>query len=361
MNKLLLMVFCTIVNGLAAAISHADTIPMANHEVITEIYSPEAYKSREIHDSVIAMSSGEGSNRVYIFVPDQPALPNKLKVPVVFFHHGWLGMSPMNFGALIDHLVRTGHVVIYPVYQESASTSPQVVTANAVAADLDALEKLALDGLFPDPNRVMYIGYSMGAAITLNIAIKEDHWGLPSPKAIVLLAPGDAYHVAKGEDAKSIIGDVKALKGDIPIAVMSGAADTNIGVPTARKIYADLCGISPMHRVLMLLPSDSSGLKTVRSAHGSPGAPDSRYEFHLSDTNFPKEIKRLEHFEESASLNQLDFYGFWKIITEVNRGLAEGIKSPLIFGEESSHKLSLGNWPDGKPFREIQLENPCPL
>ena len=55
--------------------------------------------------------------RAYIFLPAEPAATGKL--PFVFFAHGWQGMNPMNYGALIDHLAREGNVVVFPVYQES--------------------------------------------------------------------------------------------------------------------------------------------------------------------------------------------------------------------------------------------------
>ena len=96
-------------------------------------FGPAALQQRQTHAAVDVMTLGDGAQRVYVFMPALPALHGK--VPMVFLHHGWQGMNPLNFGGLIDHLARSGQVVIYPVYQESAETSPQVVTANAAQAD----------------------------------------------------------------------------------------------------------------------------------------------------------------------------------------------------------------------------------
>ena len=327
---------------------------------MTAQFSPDAYKKQQVHAAVKVLAYGEGAQRVYVFLPEQPPLNDKTKVPVVFFHHGWQGMNPKNFGAMIDHLARSGHVVVYPVYQESSATSPQVVTTNAVAANLSALKLFAENGLEIDTNRVLYVGYSMGAAISLNIAIQPDHWGLPAPKALVLIAPGDAHHVATGMEAKSIIGDVQKLPPSLPMVLITGAADTTIGVPTARKIMSQLCGVNSDQRVLMLLPSDQYGEATVRSAHGSPGAPDSRYDFALSDSQFPRIIRGRAGFEASSSLNQLDFYGFWKVLCLVDQGVAsDSLSSSIVFAKGTTEQLFLGVWPNGAPFKPIQLENPC--
>lgn len=320
-------------------------------------YQPSAYKQQESHQAVLATALGRGAERVYVFTPAKPQLDRQKPVPVVFLHHGWQGMNPQNFGALIDHLARTGHVVIYPVYQESEKTSPQIVTQQAVQADKDALAYLAKQGLTPDLNRILYVGFSMGAAISLNIATAPNFFGLPAPKGMVLMAPGDAHHVATGTQAKSIIGDVTKLPPSLAVAVMTGAADTSIGVPTARQIAAQMCHLPESQRALMLLPSDTSGERSIKSGHGSPGAPDNRYNMQLSDMNFPRLIEGLPEFEASVSLNQLDFFGFWRVITTLNNTLASA--QPVVVGSGSGRELSLGMWPNGVSFKPIQIEHPC--
>ncbi|MDR0481505.1 MAG: alpha/beta hydrolase fold domain-containing protein, partial [Gallionellaceae bacterium] len=231
-------------------------------------FDPHAAEQRHTHAAVSVMTLGDGAQRVYVFMPAQPALHGK--VPMVFFHHGWRGMNPMNFGALIDHLARSGQVVIYPVYQDSDSTSPQVVTRNAAAADRRALAALnERYRLTPDPQRILYYGFSMGAAISLNFALEPKRYGLPAPRALVLAAPGDAMHVARGDDARSIIGPVEMLPSDLPIVMLAGSADTAIGLPTARLLAGRLCGIRSDRRALFVLPSDEHDGKKVNAGHGA--------------------------------------------------------------------------------------------
>jgi dienelactone hydrolase len=331
-------------------------------------FGPQALELRHTHAAVDVMTLGDGAQRVYVFVPVQPNLHGK--VPMVFLHHGWQGMNPKNFGGVIDHLARSGQVVIYPVYQESAQTSPQIVTQAAAQADRRALKALAEQRqLTPDPERVLYYGYSMGAAISLNLALDYQRYQLPAPRALVLSAPGDAYHVVHGDEGRSIIGPVEKLPADLPVAIIAGSADTSIGLPTGRTLAARLCGIRADRRVLMVFSSDENDGKKVLAGHGSPGAPDSRYDFPLTkrvagggnqpNHSIPADIAGRSGFEASASLNQLDFYGYWKVLDAMTDGLRDKKLPDTVFGHGTPAQLYLGSWPDGSAYTPIKLEQPC--
>lgn len=324
---------------------------------MTSSYSPESYKARETHAAVDVRVIGDGAQRAYLFVPARPRPVGQ--VPVVLLHHGWLGMSPLNFGAMIDHLARSGHAVVYPVYQDSDKTSPQTVTETAGAANrraLDVLEKSF--GLRPEPGRTLYYGFSMGAAISLGLALDPQRFNLPPPDAIVLTGPGDAHHVARGELGKSIIGPIQLLPPTLPIAIVTGEVDP-IGLPTARKLMAKLCHIPRERRVMMVLPSDENNGRKVMAGHGSPGAPDSRYDFALSSQDFPSTLVGRPVYESSGSLNQLDFHGYWKVVDGVLDSLRLGTLQPVVFGPGTPEQLSLGSWPDGTPYKPARLEDPC--
>ena len=353
MSQAVRKLLCT--SALAALLSPA--LLHANDELEAR-FGQQALMSRQHHAAVDVLTVGDGVDRVYVFVPTQPALHGK--VPLVLLHHGWQGMNPLNFGALIDHLARSGQVVIYPVYQLSADTSPQVVTRNAAQADRRGIEALQRQrDLRPDPQRVLYVGYSMGAAISLNLALDPARYALPAPRALVLEAPGDAYHVAHGDDARSIIGEVEKLPADLPVAILTGSADTSIGLPTARKLAARLCQIRADRRVLMVLPSDEHAGKNVHAAHGSPGAPDTRYDFALKRNDIPTQIPGRNSFEPSGSLNQLDFYGYWKVIDAMVDSLPERSLPDAVFGNGTPAQRYLGAWPDGTLYKSATVETPC--
>jgi len=199
----------------------------------------------------------------------------------------------------------------------------------------------------------------MGAAISLDLALHPARYGVPAPRALVLMAPGDAPAVATGAAGRPIIGNLRLLPRTLPVAVMAGEQDTQIGLPTARAVYARLCRILPDRRVLLVLPGDSHDGVTVHAGHGSPGAPDERYDFALTDEDFPVVLRGEASFPVSVSLNQLDFYGYWKVIDAMADGLADGALPSVVFGRGDKARLDLGFWPDGTKFKPMRVENPC--
>ncbi|WP_126979293.1 alpha/beta hydrolase [Saezia sanguinis] len=322
------------------------------------MFTPQAYKAREVHAAVEMRVVGDGAQRAYLFVPAQPRVEDA--IPVVLFHHGWQGMNPMNFGALIDHLVRSGHAVIYPVYQDSEHTPPPLVTDNAGYANRQALNVLSQEfGLIPRPGQTLYYGFSVGSAISINLALNAEHYGLPPADAMMLVSPGDAYHADNGRWTQSIYGPVEMLPADLPVVIITGE-DDDIGLPTARKLAARLCHIPREHRIMLVVPSSSYNGRKVMAGHGSPGAPDSRYNFSLQRYDFPRALQGLPEYEVSASLNQLDFYGYWKIADGLLDGLKSGSFAATVFGDGTDQQLSLGFWGDGMALNPMKIENPCP-
>jgi acetyl esterase/lipase len=331
------------------------------------VTGPAYYEARQTHGAVEVMALGDGMQRVYVFVPAQPSVQGR--VPFVFFAHGWQAMDPKNYGALIDHLAREGQIVVYPVYQDTDATSPQLVVAAAAEAERVALAALKARGIEPDPQRVVDFGYSMGAAISLKLASRASLEKLPMPEALVLAAPGDAYHVARGADAKSIWPVMRELPKTLPIAIVAGEDDKAIGLPTGRKLAAELCSVGVQNRhVLLVLPSDEHAGKKVNAGHASPGAPDSRYDFALKTpvSEIPKLIPGRVGFEESASLNQLDFFGYWRVLDALIDSLADApstsakyVPPAIVFKRGTVGQTYLGTWVDGTPYKAAHVEKPC--
>lgn len=350
-----LRVFCSK-TAFALLLALAGPVHAATPEDLAARYGESAYLAKHKHKEVRVLTVGDGPQRAYVFIP---AAPRPKKAPLVLFHHGWLGTSPKNFGALIDHLVKRGAVVIYPVYQDPPHTSPQDVTALAGNADRDALE--AVEDAYPhlvERDKTLYFGYSMGAAISFNLALNPGKYDLPPPRALVLAAPGDAHHVAKGPDSASIIGKIEKLPADLPVALMTGASDTSIGLPTARALAPRLCRIKADRRTLLIFPSDEHGDGHIKSGHGSPGAPDTRYDFADPRGPVPKSISAREGFEASTSLNTLDFYGYWKVVDGVFDWVTAGRYPREVFGHGAETRF-LGLWPDGTPYKPALIEDPC--
>lgn len=345
----------------ALCTAHAATPPMALPPQLQSLLkesSPSAWDARRKYRDIAVDTVGNGSTRAYVFRPDARELRG---LPLVLFSHGWRGTNPKNFGSLIDLLVRSGAVVIYPVYQaEGEKTSPQKIVANAAEGVRAALKMLEhSQPHLVDTEKTLYWGFSMGASISTNFAVRHTELGVPAPRAMVLVAPGDAYHVVHGAEAAPIVARLESLPATLPVFLVSGAADTSIGVPTARAWAARLCHLPRTRRNLLLLPSDSDGNKQISSAHGAPGAPDSRFDFPDSNATVPTRIPARESFEASGSLNVLDFYGYWRITMQLFDYVAGGSYPDALFTPGSAENRFLGVWPSGKLYASAIEEDPC--
>src|SRR5258706_15292355 len=79
---------------------------------------------------------GVGENGYWLF---EPVAPMPSEAPVVIFLHGGRGMNPRDPGGWIDHLVKCGKIVIYPVFEKenfgaSQKDSKEVMMQRAASA-----------------------------------------------------------------------------------------------------------------------------------------------------------------------------------------------------------------------------------
>jgi hypothetical protein len=58
-------------------------------------------------------------------------------------------------------------------------------------------------------------------------------------------------------------------------------------------------------------------------------------------------------------MNQLDFFGYWKVLDALIDDAAPRKLPSVVFGGGAPEQLFLGAWPDGTLFKKIRLENPC--
>ena len=82
------------------------------------------------HARVATTRLGSGPEEVFIY---EPGDPTPASAPVIVFLHGHTVTNPMGYGAWIDHLVRRGNIVLYPVYQVDLG-DPLDYSANALIA-----------------------------------------------------------------------------------------------------------------------------------------------------------------------------------------------------------------------------------
>jgi pimeloyl-ACP methyl ester carboxylesterase len=142
------------------------------------------YSHREVRESV----HGKGGEQFWLF---QPAAPACEKAPLILFLHGYSAMEPHGYRGWIDHLVRRGNIVVYPRYQATLLTPAVDFHTNTLAAMKAALALLKEKGnTEPDLGNFAAVGHSAGGVGAVNYAAGAREAGLPEPKAVVVVQPG---------------------------------------------------------------------------------------------------------------------------------------------------------------------------
>jgi acetyl esterase/lipase len=202
---------------------------------------------------------GKGTQGAAIFRPRDGA-----SGAVVVFLHGWAAVDPAFYGAWIDHLVRRGDTVVYPIYQQA----PFVDTATPLPNTLVALRR-AFEDVPVAPERLVVVGHSAGGALAADYAASAPAAGLPEPAAVFSVYPGrsigDVPVKLEPADAALIAPGTRML-------VLAGANDRIVGTRWARRIARGATRADVTLRIVRDRAVDD---------HGGPGrsSPEARRAF----------------------------------------------------------------------------------
>lgn len=271
-------------------------------------------------DRIERTSYGQGSRQYWIFEPS----PRPVSAPVTAFLHGWGTMSPESYIKWIEHLVRHGNVVIFPRYQEGVADLAGNMTPAALEAIRDAFRRL--DGSVhtrADRGRFAVVGYSLGGVIAANIAGLASEAGIPAPKALMIVQPGDIHE----NPLLGILGDCGRIDRDTLLLVLVGEEDDVVGNATALRIYDSVSQIPATNRDFVTVRSDYYGRPYLIADHFAPVA-------------------------AAIEVDALDYYGFWKLF--------DGLTSATFFGTyrdyalgNTYHQTYMGEWSDGVPVTPL--------
>jgi acetyl esterase/lipase len=268
----------------------------------------------------------------------EPDAPRPARAPVVVLLHGWLAMNPAIYGAWIDHLTRRGFVVVFPRYQAEWLSSPATYVANTVVAVRDALDVLETgDGrVRPDRNRVAFVGHSAGGNLAAQLSVVAESEGLPRPKAVVALMPGEVRPVPGP--------DLSQMPADMLLVVAAAEQDLVVGDGRARAIFrAGSLAIPPHRRLFVLYRSDWSGPFPIVAEHSVPYAARSGF-----DTGEgPFRVAQLNR----AEVGWLDVAGTWRL-TDITLDAAFTGRSLTEATAGGAWVRDLGHWADGRRIRE---------
>ncbi len=334
------------------------------------------------HHRVVTKSAcGQGDTKSWIFEPDDP---KPAQAPLIVFNHGWGGTNPATYGAWIEHLVRRGNIVVYPVYQDEEEWRypTNKITPNAIAAVKNALECMRADVkryVQPDMEKFAILGHSAGGLITANMAALAASAGLPVPKAIMCVQPGKTW--AKSERVAIPLDDLSSITSDTLLLVVVGDHDQVVQDVDAKKIFKGARQIPLHQKDFVVMVSDAHGVPALEADHFAPVAVNEAYNVEQKKKTGglrnrqesyarPKIRQRLAQRKTEAdhrldylhnavnrgkcSVNALDYYGLWKLF--------DGLYGAAFFGKDQEYALgntpkqrSMGVWSDGVAVQELHV------
>lgn len=367
----ILLVFVFIVSCALAA--------TAPHQPFTDKPGGSAYLFSGVKKSLF----GEAGMQYWIFEPDKP---KPEKAPLIVFNHGWGATDPKTYEAWIEHIVRRGNIVIYPVYQDPGKFRfpPEKITPNAIAAVKDAIERMQNDPqgfVQPETDKFAIVGHSAGGQITANMAALSATSGLPVPRAVMCVEPGKSW--ARSSKVKIPLEDVSKIPSGTLLLTVTGDQDKIVKDIDAKYIFNGAKQVSTEDKNFIILVSDSHGSPALKADHFAPAArkdidipekKEARLRSADREARFPrlreKMRERISSRDEDADEENefkitgngsklpdaLDYYGFWKLF--------DGLYSAAFYGKYRDYALGntpgqrfMGTWSDGVPVKELIVKD----
>lgn len=329
-----------------------------------------------IHAAVIKNSYGVGPQKFWIFEPSQP---EPSIAPLIIFMHGWSGTNPAIYGAWIEHLVRKGNIVLYPVYQEEGSFRYPIdkVLTNSVSAVKEALRELkGASHVRVDLSKVAMVGHSMGGIIAANLCAVAQQNGIPSAKALMVVQPGKTW--AKSGRVAATLEDLSSIPSQTLLLAVVGDADRIARDIDAKKIYYGATSVSVANKDFVVVRSDTYQGRSLTANHLSPAAPNADYRSpsppsksgprgffverigekvkqRIAQRRSASEMPEAEEFEEAGSakgVDALDYFGYWKLFDGLYSAAFSGKFRDYALGNTPQQRF-MGYWDSNTPVREL--------
>jgi dienelactone hydrolase len=296
------------------------------------------------HAAVAAREAAGGAQGWWLFLPAQPT---PATAPVVVFCHGWGGMDPTHYRAWIDHIVRRGSIVIYPLYQDSLRTPAADFLPNATAAVRAALDELGTrkDGIAPDLARLAAVGHSAGGMLAAGLGATAAASGLPPFRAVMSVEPGDGLRLG---DSRIPPVDFGAMPAETLLLVLVGAEDERVGREDGARIHDGASAVPDANKDLLEMQSDDHGAPALIANHSAPSATLDRSGQPLAAED-GRQVGARAH---RGAVDALDWYGTWRLFDALTAAAFHGRNRDMALGGTAA-QLSMGTWSDGTPVKPL--------
>jgi hypothetical protein len=342
-----------------------------------------------ITTEVVKKAIGDYKNTTLVFYsPKTSAEPRS----VVVFFHAWGAINPAVYGGWIDHLVRKGHVVLWPRYQDVGQTGASAASDIAFESLNKAFELLKSDPEIKlDLQKMAYIGHLAGAGVAANMAVRATQTGLPAPRVIYAAIPGGLAAEAKPQEVQGAKGKPVSPSRGIPLSDMSvlpastflisaiGDREHQASERTTRRLFREAKNIPIVNKVLLRVQSDDHGFPVHTANLVAPGSYLDAYDISKitlpAEPAAPKKAKGqrqprplkvsadaslsgeqyvLVQQMERTKIDAIDYLGFWK---SFDLSFQHAFQSADATSLRADPKLvDMGSWSNGWPVKRINVE-----
>ena len=308
------------------------------------------------HKTVDMFHYGKGDYEYWLF---EPANPKPYTAPLIVFNHGWLSTSPVAYGAWIDHIVKRGNIVLFPVFHTGIISDPRNFTYNVIQVIKDAISKLTRNEVHVNPelNRTAFIGSSVGGIIAANLAAVADEEGIPVPGAVMCVQPGKTWQPA---DFLNIpLEDLSKIDPKTLLLTVVGDRDTVVKDIDAKRIFEESHNVPFSNKDYIILMSDNYGMPPLLANHYTPSASLRQYGSEIVRTGKIKSITISNPAIFDGYMDDIDafdFYGLWKFFDGLCDAAFYGKNKKYALGNTPEQKF-MGKWSDGKSVTKPIITN----
>lgn len=242
---------------------------------------------------------------------------------MVIFVPGSGAMDADAYLAWVEHLIRHGAVVLYPLYQNAGSSETEYrqTLQDDVRSGLKALER---EGVPVDLTRVAVVGHSLGGVLAVDYAASAAATGLPVPTAVMSVVPG-----CLTEEVACLGADPSAIPAMARVLLVTEADDFDPTVPSAvERIWAGLKSVPRENRDVVRLVTDDHGRPALVATHLQA----------LADHGYNPP-------------DAFDWYGTWKWLDALMGCAFDGEWCEVALGNTTEQRF-MGTWSDGVPVTE---------
>lgn len=287
-------------------------------------------------DSVRMYDFAEKPYGYWLFEPGGDQRADSAQVVVLI--HGYGGYNPMIYGDWIKHLVRKGHIVIFPRYQRNLFfPRPGKFGDHCARAIRDALLEMQ-DSKYVRPiaEYLVIAGHSYGGVVSADLGVNYVYYGIPQPRGLLLCAPGTGP--LKGGRLETY----EPMPENTKLVIMASEGDNIVGDEFARLVFET--AVHTPDRNLIYQYRDPRG---IGAGHSQSYSIDLEFDTGRRNPTARRALRR-------GPANAVDYYGYWKILDGLISCLETGDYCRYALGNTLEQRL-LGFWSDGRPVEPLEV------